>query len=348
MSDPTSLREEFDASLASARDLKSLTDLRNAWLSKKGGRVTAEMARLRDLPPDEKRAVGAAVNELKSHVEAALEAASALLAREETQRRLAAEALDPTLPGVPSSRGALHPIRLIQDEIEEIFTALGYAIAHGPEIEDDFHNFEALNTPEDHPARDSHDTFYLRPWAGRAPGLAPLMLRTHTSPVQIRTMTSQEPPLRIVCPGRVYRRDWDASHSPMFHQFEGLVVDEGISFADLKGTLQVVFERLFGRSMEVRLRPSFFPFTEPSAEVDMSCVLCEARGCPACKHTGWMEVMGSGMVHPDVFRRCGLDAERWTGFAFGGGIDRMAMLKYGIPNMGIIFENDPRVLRQYR
>ena len=346
--DLTPLRDEFDRALAAVPDEKALVELRNAWLSKKGGRVTAELARLRDLPADEKKSHGAAVNELKQHVEASLDALAAKLQQETMRRSLAAEALDPTLPPKPVDRGAFHPLRLLQDEIETIFSGLGYTIAQGPEVEDDHHNFEALNTPADHPARDNHDTFYLKPWAGLPPGRPPLLLRTHTSTVQIRTMRATPPPLRIICPGRVYRRDWDASHSPMFHQFEGLVVDEGVSFADFKGTIKLFFERLFERKMDVRLRPSFFPFTEPSAEVDMSCVLCDARGCPACKHSGWMEIMGAGMVHPKVFEACGYDSEKWTGFAFGGGIDRMAMLKYGIPHIGLLFDNDPRVLRQYR
>ncbi len=348
MTDLDAQREEFDRALSSVRDARALADLRNAWLAKKGGRVTAALALLRDVPAADKKAFGAAVNALKTHVEQALETEGARLHAADTEGRLAAEALDPMLPAVPADRGALHPIRLIQDEIEEIFTGLGYTIAHGPEVEDDHHNFEALNIPADHPARDNHDTFYARRAPGHAPDATPFLLRTHTSPVQIRTMRSQEPPLRIICPGRVYRRDWDASHSPMFHQFEGLVVGEGVSFAEFKGTIRLFFERLFGQRMEVRLRPSFFPFTEPSAEVDMSCILCGARGCPACKQSGWVEVMGAGMVHPAVFTACGYDPERWTGFAFGGGIDRMAMLKYGIPNIGILFENDPRVLRQYR
>jgi phenylalanyl-tRNA synthetase alpha chain len=348
MLDLEALKTELDAALAAVEDARALTDLRNAWLAKKGGRVTAALAALKDLPASEKPAAGQAVNALKQHVESALDARSAELERAAQDARLRDEALDPTLPARMPDRGGLHPIRIIQDEIEAIFTGMGYTIALGPDVEDDFHNFEALNIPADHPARDNHDTFYLAAGSGEPRDAAPWLLRTHTSPVQIRTMLAHEPPVRIICPGRVYRRDWDASHSPMFHQFEGLVVDEGVSFADFKGTIRLFFERLFGRALEVRLRPSFFPFTEPSAEVDITCVLCGARGCPACKQSGWIEVMGAGMVHPAVFEKVGYDPERWTGFAFGGGIDRMAMLKYGVPNIGIFFENDVRVLRQWR
>lgn len=337
--DLSALVAEFDASLARVADGRALTELRNAWLAKKGGRVTNELARLREIPADRKRAFGQAVNDLKDHVERALEAMATEVDAAEMTTRLAAEALDPELPGLRPDLGGLHPIRLIQDEIESIFTGLGYTIAHGPEIEDDEHNFEALNIPSDHPARDNHDTFYLPDGH---------LLRTHTSPVQIRTMRAMQPPVRIICPGKVYRRDWDASHSPMFHQFEGLVVDEGVSFGDFLGTIDLFFKRLLGPQMKVRLRPSYFPFTEPSAEVDISCVLCGAKGCPACKQSGWIEVMGAGMVHPSVFESVGYDPERWTGFAFGGGIDRMAMLKYGIPHLGHFFENDIRFLRQYR
>ena len=337
-SDLDSLQAEFDTAMASAADAAALTELRNAWLAKKGGRVTLAMAELRNLPAEEKRGFGQAVNVLKQHVEAALSARQAELAGSLMESRLAAEAVDPTLPGLPPTIGGLHPIRLIQNEIEEIFTGLGYSVMHGPEVEDEFHNFEALNVPADHPARDDQDTFYVEG----------ALLRTHTSPVQIRTMLAQEPPIRIICPGKVYRRDEDASHSPMFHQFEGLVVGEGISFADLKGTLGVFFKRLLGEDVVTRLRPSFFPFTEPSAEVDISCLICDAKGCSACKQTGWIEVMGAGMVHPAVFEAVGYDSEKWTGFAFGGGIDRMAMLKFGVPHIQTFFDNDIRFLRQYR
>jgi phenylalanyl-tRNA synthetase alpha chain len=332
------LRDEFDRALAAVTDGASLTELRNAWLARKGGRITDALARLRDLAAAEKPAYGAAVNRLKQWVEVRIEARTAEVRQAEVARRLAEDAVDPTLPGVPPDRGGFHPLRLIQDEIEALFTGLGYTVEHGPEIEDDFHNFGALNIPADHPARDAHDTFYLP--CG--------LLRTHTSPVQIRTMQRQPPPVRIICPGKVYRCDDDASHSPMFHQVEGLVVDEGVSLGDLKGTMDVFFKRLLGGDVTVRLRPSFFPFTEPSAEVDISCLLCRARGCAACKGTGWVEVMGAGMVHPAVFEAVGYDSERYTGFAFGAGIDRLAMLKYGIPHIALLFEGDVRFLRQYR
>jgi phenylalanyl-tRNA synthetase alpha chain len=333
------LREEFERALASVTDGKSLTDLRNEWLAKKGGRIVQALGALRDLAADLKPAYGEKVNRLKQEVERAVEERAARFREEETRRRLAAEAVDPTLPGVPPDRGGLHPLRLVQQEIEDVFTGLGYTIMYGPDVETEYHNFEALNIPADHPARDAQDTFYVQ---------GGLVLRTHTSPVQIRTMLSQPPPVRIICPGKVYRCDMDASHSPMFHQVEALVVDEGITLGDLKGTIDVFMKRLLGERVKVRLRPSFFPFTEPSAEVDISCVICTASGCPACKGTGWMEVMGSGMVHPAVFEAVGYDPERWTGFAFGAGIDRLAMLKYGIPHLGILFENDVRFLRQFR
>lgn len=333
------LRDEFDRALAAIADGRTLTDLRNEWLAKKGGRIVQALTVLKDLAADVKPQYGQAVNRLKDHVERALEERAARFREAALDARLREEAVDVTLPGLAPDIGGLHPIRLVQQEIEQIFTGLGYTIAHGPDVEDDWHNFEALNVPADHPARDAQDTFYL-------PG--GLLLRTHTSPVQVRTMQRSRPPLRIICPGKVYRCDSDASHSPMFHQFEGLVVGEGVSFAHLKGTLDVFFKRLLGPSMAVRLRPSFFPFTEPSAEVDISCVLCGGSGCAPCKGTGWIEVMGSGMVHPAVFEKVGYDPERVTGFAFGGGIDRMAMLKYGVPHLAHFFENDVRFLRQYR
>jgi phenylalanyl-tRNA synthetase alpha chain len=247
--------------------------------------------------------------------------------------------VDVTLPGRRPELGSLHPVTRVRREVEEIFAELGYSVAEGPEVEDDFHNFEALNFPPDHPARDTQDTFFLRNG---------LLLRTHTSPVQIRTMLARKPPIRVICPGRVYRADNDLRHSPMFHQVEGLAVAEGITFGHLKGTLEAFIHRLFSPDTGVRLRPSFFPFTEPSVEVDITCPFCRGGGCETCSKTGWMEILGAGMVDPRVLANCKIDPEVYTGFAFGLGLDRVAMIRYGIPNIRALFENDERLLRQVR
>ncbi len=262
----------------------------------------------------------------------------ALLEATAVTRELAAGAIDVTLPGRGEASGALHPITRVRLRIEELFRRAGYEVAEGPEVEDEFHNFEALNIPADHPARAMHDTFYLEDGH---------LLRTHTSPVQIRAMLGRQPPLALIAPGRVYRRDSDVSHSPMFHQVEGLLVDTDVSFANLKAALHQFMESLFERELSMRLRPSYFPFTEPSAEVDISCVLCEGRGCRVCKQSGWLEVAGCGMVHPEVFRHCGIDAERYTGFAFGFGIERLAMLCYGVNDLRLFYDNDLRFLAQF-
>ena len=248
-------------------------------------------------------------------------------------------AVDVTLPGRRPSLGSIHPVTRVIREMAEIFGELGYSVAEGPEIETDYHNFEALNFPNDHPARDTQDTFFLENG---------LLLRTHTSPVQIRTMLSRKPPIRVICPGRVFRNDNDLRHSPMFHQVEGLAVAEGITFGDLKGTLLAFMRRLFTPDTRIRLRPSFFPFTEPSAEVDVSCQLCKGAGCPSCSGTGWMEILGCGMVDPRVLAECGIDPDRYSGFAFGMGVDRVAMNRYNIPNIRTLFDNDERLLRQVR
>ena len=253
-------------------------------------------------------------------------------------QQLAAGGIDVTLPGRGESTGGVHPITRLRLRIEELFRNAGYEVAEGPEVEDEFHNFEALNIPADHPARAMHDTFYLE--NGK-------LLRTHTSPVQIRAMLSRKPPLALIAPGRVYRCDSDISHSPMFHQVEGLLVDTDVSFANLKSVLHQFMESLFERKLAMRLRPSYFPFTEPSAEVDISCVLCDGQGCRVCKQTGWLEVAGCGMVHPNVFKACGIDATRYTGFAFGFGIERLAMLRYGVNDLRLFFENDLRFLAQF-
>jgi len=254
------------------------------------------------------------------------------------ERELASGAIDVTLPGRGEASGALHPVTRVRQRIEDLFVRAGYEVAEGPEVEDEFHNFEALNIPSDHPARAMHDTFYLED--GK-------LLRTHTSPVQIRAMLARKPPLALIAPGRVYRCDSDVSHSPMFHQVEGLLVDTDVSFANLKAVLHQFMESLFERKLAMRLRPSYFPFTEPSAEVDISCVLCAGQGCRVCKQTGWLEVAGCGMVHPAVFRHCGIDPERYTGFAFGFGIERLAMLCYGVNDLRLFYDNDLRFLAQF-
>lgn len=329
------LRQAFDQALAQAgTDPRLLEEVRVRFAGRKSGALRQLEEKLASLPREERPAFGRGLNELKKHIEARLAAAFAAV----QARPAAREAVDVTLPGRKPPLGALHPVTLVRREIEEIFLRMGYSVADGPEIEDDWHNFEALNIPPDHPARDSQDTFYL-------PG--GLLLRTHTSPVQIRTMEAMKPPIRVIIPGRVYRRDSDLRHSPMFHQVEGLVVDEDISFAHLKATLEAFLHRLFDPSLSVRLRPSFFPFTEPSAEVDITCVMCHGGGCALCSGSGWVEILGAGMVDPRVFRAVGIDPERYTGFAFGLGLDRVAMLKYRIPDLRVLFSGDERLLRQF-
>jgi phenylalanyl-tRNA synthetase alpha chain len=295
---------------------------------------------LKGAPNDQKRVIGQATNEILQKVDAAFEAALARLAAQAEARDLA-RGVDVTLPGRVHRLGHLHPITLARREIEAIFAQLGFTVAVGPQVETDFHNFEALAMPKDHPARDMQDTFYVE-------GAPDVVLRTHTSPVQIRTMLAHKPPVRVIVPGTVYRRDDDATHSPMFNQVEGLCVDEGITFADLKGVLLHFARRYFGEEIGVRLRPSFFPFTEPSAEIDFTHGTCHGRGCRTCKGTGWIEIGGAGMVDPEVFRHVGYDSEKYTGFAFGWGIDRMAMLKYGVDNINVFFEGDVRFARQFR
>jgi len=329
------IRGEFLAALAAAAgDAAAVEAVRVRFAGRRSGLLRQLEDTLKSLPKEEKPAFGKALNELKRFVEEQLASAQA-----EAERRTAArEAVDVTLPGRRPPAGALHPVTLVRREVEEIFLRMGYSVADGPEIEDDWHNFEALNIPPDHPARDDQDTFYL-------PGR--LLLRTHTSPVQIRTMERQRPPIRVIIPGRVFRRDSDLRHSPMFHQVEGLVVDEGITFAHLKATLEAFIRVLFDPRLSVRLRPGFFPFTEPSAEVDITCILCLGKGCPLCSGSGWIEILGAGMVDPRVFAACGVDSSRYTGFAFGCGLDRVALLKYGLPDLRLLFSGDERLLRQF-
>jgi phenylalanyl-tRNA synthetase alpha chain len=333
------IEEQFEQDRASAVDLKSLEDLRTRYLSRKSGILTLELQNLGKLPKDQRAEFGRVANEVKVKIEASLETLQATIATREKENALQREALDVTLPGNRRRIGHRHPLTIVRKEIEDIFISMGYTVEDGPEVESTYYNFDALNIPASHPARDPRDTFYIAEH---------LLLRTHTSPVQIRTMEKMQPPVRIICPGRVFRRDaFDPTHSPMFHQVEALVVDEGITFADLKGTLELFHKRFFGEGTKTRLRPSFFPFVEPGAEVDVSCVACGGRGCRVCKGTGWVEVMGSGMVHPNVFGSVNYDAEKYTGFAFGCGIDRYALLKYNINDLQLLFQNDIRFLEQF-
>jgi phenylalanyl-tRNA synthetase alpha chain len=328
-------RSEFLAAVAGAAgDPEAIEAVRVRFAGRRSGLLRDLEDRLKTLPKEEKPAYGKALNELKQFVEARL--AEARSAAEALGRRR--DAVDVTLPGRRAPVGALHPVTLVRREIEEIFLRMGYSVADGPEIEDDWHNFEALNFPPEHPARDSQDTFFLD---------GGLLLRTHTSPVQIRTMETTAPPIRVIIPGRVYRCDSDLRHSPMFHQVEGLVVDEGITFGNLKATLEAFVHVMFDPRLKVRFRPSFFPFTEPSAEVDITCVLCLGKGCPMCSGSGWIEILGSGMVDPRVLRACKLDPDRYSGFAFGCGLDRVALLKYSLPDLRMLFSGDERLLRQF-
>jgi phenylalanyl-tRNA synthetase alpha chain len=328
------VRDEFLAALAAAgADPAKVEEVRVRFAGRRSGLLRDLEERLKSLPKEEKPAYGKALNELKKLMQERLDEAAAGAA----SARAAATTFDVTLPGRRPASGALHPVTMVRREIEEIFLRMGYSVADGPEAEDDWHNFEALNIPPDHPARDTQDTFYL-------PG--GFLLRTHTSPVQIRSLETMPLPFRLIMPGRVYRRDSDLRHSPMFHQVEGLVVGEGVSFAHLKATLEAFVHRLFDPSLKVRFRPSFFPFTEPSAEVDVTCMLCRGAGCAMCSQSGWIEILGSGMVDPRVFRACGIDPGRYTGFAFGCGLDRVALLKYSLPDLRLLFSGDERMLRQ--
>lgn len=333
------LLHQASETIAQAADLNALDQLRVHYLGKKG-LLTEQLKSLGQLAPEARREAGQAINQAKELLQTQLEARKALLEQAALDARLAAESIDVTLPGRGQTVGGLHPLTRTLARIEAFFTQAGFAVAQGPEIEDDFHNFEALNIPAHHPARAMHDTFYFD---------AHHLLRTHTSNVQIRTMEALQPPVRVIAPGRVYRCDSDITHSPMFHQVEALYVDEGVSFADLKGMLHDFLRSFFEQdSLKVRFRPSYFPFTEPSAEVDVQCVMCGGSGCRVCKHTGWLEVLGSGMVHPEVFRHVGYDSERYTGYAFGMGVERLAMLRYGVNDLRLFFDNDMRFLRQFR
>ncbi len=316
---------------------ESLQELRVKYLGKKGA-ITAVMKGLGALPPEERPVVGQLVNTVKNQLETRLDETLDRVRDASKRERLERERIDVTLPGRRIPRGTKHPITLVIEEISEIFSGLGFQVAEGPEVELDFYNFEALNFPKDHPARDMQDTFFVDD---------SILLRTHTSPVQVRTMLKHAPPVRIISPGTVYRCDSDATHSPMFHQIEGLMVDNGVTFGDLKGILTTFVTQYFGKDIGVRLRPSFFPFTEPSAEVDIACVMCKGKGCRVCKDSGWLEILGAGMIDPEVYRHVGYDPEVISGFAFGMGVERVAMLKYGIGDLRLFFDNDLRFLQQF-
>jgi phenylalanyl-tRNA synthetase alpha chain len=326
-------REEIERA-ATSRDLE---EVRVKYLGKRGA-LTQLLRSLPDLPAADRPLVGREANLAKTEIESELESRVSVLERLERRARLAIDRPDLTLPGRRIVPGGLHPLTRVHDEIVDVFTGMGFAVAEGPEVELDYYNFEALNIPKDHPARDMQDTFYVG---------GEVLLRTHTSPVQIRTMEQRKPPVRIICPGRVYRRDADVTHSPVFHQVEGLAVDRGISMGDLKGTLELFARELFGPDSRIRFRPSFFPFTEPSAEVDVLCFLCKGSGCRLCKGSGWLEILGSGMVHPRILQSMGYDTEEVTGWAFGMGIERVAMLRYGIDDIRLFYENDLRFLSQF-
>lgn len=323
---------------AGAADLQSLDGIRVAYLGKSGA-FTEQLKQLGKLPAEERPKAGQAINHAKKALQQAIEERRKALEDEQLAQALAAERIDVTLPGRGLGTGGLHPVTRSLQRIDALFASAGFRVEEGPEIEDDFHNFEALNIPAHHPARAMHDTFYFD---------AHLLLRTHTSPVQIRVMEGMAPPLRIIAPGRVYRCDSDLTHTPMFHQVEGFMVDEGVTFADLKGVITSFLEGFFEKEdLRLRFRPSYFPFTEPSAEVDIECVICGGEGCRVCGHSGWLEVLGCGMIHPEVFRHVGIDSEKYTGYAFGMGVERLTMLRYGVNDLRLFFENDLRFLKQF-
>lgn len=341
------MKEELEAlknqaleELTKVDSLDLLKDLKIRYLGKKGP-MTEILRGMGKLAAEERPKIGQIVNDIKTELQRVVEEKTQLLEQKALEYKLANEKVDITLPGRHPHEGHLHPVTLTLREMKKIFMRMGFDVMEGPEIENDYYNFEALNLPQDHPARDMQDTFYIT---------NEFLLRTQTSPIQARTMQSLEPntPIRMIAPGTVYRCDYDATHSPMFHQVEGLVVDKNISLADLKGTLELFLKEIFGSSVKVRLRPSYFPFTEPSVEVDISCVICGGKGCRVCKNSGWLEILGSGMVHPNVLRMSGYDPNKMTGFAFGMGVERIAMLKYGIDDLRLFFENDLRFVRQFR
>jgi phenylalanyl-tRNA synthetase alpha chain len=331
------LANQAKAAIEAAEEGAALEQLRVDYLGKKG-QITGLLKGLGKLSPEERPAAGAQINVVKQELQELIGARKAALEAAAVEAKLAAETIDVSLPGRGQDTGGTHPVTRTMERMEEFFAAIGFEVVEGPEIEDDYHNFEALNIPAHHPARAMHDTFYVDEHT---------VLRTHTSPVQVRVMESQQPPLKIICPGRVYRCDSDLTHTPMFHQVEGLLIDEQSSFADLKGVIEEFLRMFFERELAVRFRPSYFPFTEPSAEVDIQCVNCGGDGCRVCSHTGWLEVMGCGMVHPKVFEYSNIDTEKYSGFAFGMGVERLAMLRYGVNDLRIFFDNDLRFLEQF-
>ena len=331
------ITQQAQAAISEATELAVLDALRVDFLGKKG-QLTGLLKGLGALSAEERPAAGAKINEVKQALMAQITERKQSLESEVLNQKLAQETIDVTLPGRGEDMGGLHPVTRTMERIQAFFTSVGYSVEVGPEVEDDYHNFEALNIPSHHPARAMHDTFYID---------SNTVLRTHTSPVQVRTMEKQEPPIRVICPGRVYRCDSDLTHTPMFHQVEGLVVDKNTSFADLKGVVDQFLKAFFEADLPVRFRPSYFPFTEPSAEVDIQCTNCKGEGCRVCSHTGWLEVMGCGMVHPTVFESCNVDTDQYSGFAFGMGVERLAMLRYGVNDLRLFFENDLRFLKQF-
>jgi phenylalanyl-tRNA synthetase alpha chain len=335
--DLTALKDQVGRELASIRTIEDLKRVRIGLLGRKG-LFSDYYESLKTVDKDARRVAGQEINRLKTEAEARLGELEASYTEKERRSKERASAFDITLPGKRPALGRKHPITLTFDEIIRIFSSLGFSVAEGPDIELEYYNFEALNIPKDHPARDMQDTFYVRPG---------VVLRTHTSPVQIRTMERQKPPIRIIAPGAVYRHDQDISHTPMFHQVEGLMVDRNIAFSHLKGVLTMFIREMFGANVPVRFRPSYFPFTEPSAEVDMGCVICKGAGCGLCKRTGWIEILGSGTVHPQLFRNVGYDPEEVSGFAFGMGVERIAMIKFGIDDIKQFYYNDIRFLSQF-
>ena len=333
-----SLLQQATQSIADCSNLPALDAVRVNYLGKKG-EITARLKGLGQVSAEERPAAGQAINQIKVAIQGLLEVRKSAISDLLIAEKLSQDTVDVTLPGRRAIAGGLHPVTLTMNRIQKMFGKLGFDVAEGPEVEDDFHNFEALNIPAHHPARAMHDTFYFDDHH---------LLRTHTSPVQIRVLKKQEPPVRIIAPGRVYRCDSDLTHTPMFHQVEGLLVDENVSFSDLKGTLEDFLKQFFeDENLKTRFRPSYFPFTEPSMEVDISCVMCSGEGCRVCSHTGWLEVLGCGMVHPEVFRHAGVDTERFTAYAFGMGVERLAMLRYGVNDLRLFFENDLRFLKQF-
>ena len=337
MDDLHSLRKAFLDEIAAVTDLAGLQQIKSRYTGKKG-LLTEKLKALSSISPEERRDYGRLVNEIKDFIERTVKEKELAFRTIEKETRLQTEKIDITLPGKPFLSGRKHPINQILSEIKDIFVSMGFAIEDGPEVELDYYNFEALNLPKDHPARDMQDTFYVSD---------DVVLRTHTSPVQVRVMEKKKPPLKIIAPGKVYRCDSDVSHTAMFHQVEGLMVDTGISFSDLKGVLELFIHSFFGKDTPVRFRPSYFPFTEPSAEVDIGCIFCSGKGCRICKTTGWLEVLGCGMVNPRVFEMSGYQPDEYTGFAFGMGVERMTMLKYSIDDIRLFYENDLRFLKQF-